>query len=165
MKIGILSDTHNNLKNVQVALNLFREQEIETIIHCGDFTGVEVARALEGFRAICVFGNGDVASGEIRRVLLEQNAENYAGLIYSGRIGGARIAVTHGHLPGRLEELVRSGEHDYVFKGHSHTHKDEKFGYTRLINPGSLGGMRREERQVCLLDLDTGRAEFIPIQS
>ncbi len=160
MKIGILSDTHNNLENLQVALELFRIESIDTLIHCGDLTGVEIARAMEGFRVIFVFGNGDIASGEIRAALLAQSPENYAGLVYTGRIENSRIAVTHGHLPGAVDEMVHAGEYEYVFKGHSHQHKDETVGFTRLINPGALGGLRREDRHVCVLDLETGRAKF-----
>ncbi len=73
--------------------------------------------------------------------------------------------MTHGHLPGKVEELVHLGGYDYVFKGHSHIHKDERFGMTRLINPGALGGMHREEYRVCLLDLSSGKADFIKIQT
>lgn len=163
MRIGILSDTHNNLKNLQAALDRFKAEGIHTLIHCGDFTGVEVAQRLAGFHVIGVFGNGDIASGEIRDTLLAQNPENYAGLVYTGRIGGARIGVTHGHLPGRVEELVYSGDLDFVFKGHSHQHQDERIGFTRLINPGALGGLHREARRVCLLDLDSRKADFIEI--
>lgn len=163
MKIGILSDTHNNIANLKIALALFEQEEVPTLIHCGDLTGVEVARMMAGFRVICVFGNGDFASGEIRQVLLAQNPESSAGLVFSGRIGDMRIAATHGHLPGRVEELTRSGQHDYVFTGHSHQHRDERVGFTRLINPGALGGLRREDHHVCLLDLDTGQAKFIKI--
>ena len=61
MKIGILSDTHNNIKNLRIALNVFLEEGIDTIIHCGDLTGVEIARAMDGFRVICILGNGDIA--------------------------------------------------------------------------------------------------------
>lgn len=164
MKIGILSDTHNNLENLHIALAHFRSHQIDTIFHCGDLTGVEIAQAMAEFRVICTLGNGDIASGEIRHTLMAQNPQNYAGMVFEGNIGGARIAATHGHLPGRVEELVHSGKYDYVFKGHSHQHKDEKYGITRLINPGSLGGLWRESRYACLLDLDTGKAEFIEIK-
>jgi uncharacterized protein len=165
MLIGVLSDTHNQLANLAVALALFEHEGVSTLIHCGDFTGSEVARKMVGFRVIGIFGNGDYESGEIREELLRQNPENYAGLVFSGRIGEARIAATHGHLPGRVEELVHAGNYDYVFKGHSHTHKDERFGFTRLINPGALGGMQREERRVCLVDLTSGKANFVKIQN
>ncbi len=163
MKIGVLSDTHNNIKNLQTALALFKGEGIETLIHCGDLTDVEIAHAMDGFRVICVLGNGDVASGEIRVTLLSQHPENYVGMDYTGRIGGARIAVTHGHLPGRVEELIHSGSYDYVFKGHSHRHQDERYGFTRLINPGALGGLHPEDRQVCIVDLDAGKANFLKI--
>lgn len=163
MEIGILSDTHNNLRNLQKALAVFKSRGIETLIHCGDLTSVEIARALDGFRVICVLGNGDFTSGEISDTLLAQNPENFAGLQYTGRIGGARIAATHGHLPGLVDELTHSGQYDYVFKGHSHLHQDVKVGFTRLINPGALGGLHPENRRICVLNLDTGKAEFILI--
>jgi putative phosphoesterase len=160
MKIGVLSDTHNNLQNLRAALEVFGREGLDTIIHCGDLTEVEIARAIQGFRVICVLGNGDIASGEIRAALLAHNPENTVGMVYTGRIGEARIAATHGHLPGSVDELVRSGEYDYVFKGHSHQHKDERIGFTRLINPGALGGLHREDRQVCIVDLETGKVVF-----
>ncbi len=160
MKIGILSDTHNNLPNLRTALDLFEKEDIDTLIHCGDLTDGDIARAMEGFRVICVLGNGDIASGEIRDVLLAQDTQNFVGLVYTGRIGEARIAAAHGHLPEQVETLLHSGEYDYVFKGHSHRHKDEQVGFTRLINPGALGGLRPEDRRLCILDLESGRAKF-----
>lgn len=165
MILGILSDTHNNLRNLEAALERMRSEGVSIIIHCGDLTGVEAAQAMQGFRVICAFGNGDIASGEIRRVLLEMDPENTAGMIYRGRIGGARIAVTHGHIPGAVEELVRCGEFDYVFRGHSHQHKDELIRYTRLINPGALGGLHREARRFCILNLETGKAAFFVLNT
>lgn len=165
MIIGILSDTHNNLLSLAAALALFEREGVKTVIHCGDFTGVEVAKKLTGLRVICVFGNGDFASGEIRQELIRQNAENYAGLIFTGRIDDVHIAATHGHLPGQISELVHSGGYDYIFYGHTHQHKEEHFGYTRLINPGALGGMQREEQRVCLLDLASRKSNFVRINT
>lgn len=162
MKIGILSDTHNNLENLEKALDRFRQEEITTIIHCGDLTDASLARRMTGFRVICVLGNGDYASGEIRNTLMALNPENYCGLIYKGSIDGVQIAATHGHLD-VVDELLASGVYTYVFKGHSHYHKDELHGSTRLINPGALGGLRRENRQFCILDLATGKAQFVVV--
>ena len=42
MKIGVISDTHNNLSNMIFGLNTFREEGIDTIIHCGDLTGLDM---------------------------------------------------------------------------------------------------------------------------
>ena len=165
MEIGILSDTHNNLKNLQKALAIFQDRRIQTLFHCGDLTGVEVVQGLAGFQVICVLGNGDVASGEIRAALLALNPNNYVGLQYTGLIGDVRVASTHGHLPGLVDDFTHSGQYDYVFKGHSHIHQDQRTGFTRLINPGALGGLHREPRQICILNLESGKAEFIPIEN
>jgi uncharacterized protein len=163
MKIGVLSDTHNHLPNLRAALDLFRKEDIDTLIHCGDLTNVETARTLQGFRVIFAFGNGDILSGEIRAALLELNPENYAGSVYTGRIGGARIAAAHGHQPGMVDGLIRSGDYDYVFTGHSHRRQDDIYGFTRRINPGALGGLRRDDRQVCVVDLATAKVKFLKI--
>ena len=163
MKIGILSDTHNRLDNLEIAANLLRQEDVNIVIHCGDFTDSETVRILYGFRVIAVFGNGDYATGQIRQSLIDLNPTSSAALVYSGELGGVRLAVTHGHLYGKLSELVRSGQYDYVFTGHSHLHLDERIGTTRLINPGALGGKRNEPRQFCVLDLHSGAARFIEI--
>ena len=37
MKIGIISDTHDDIHNVQNAIEIFREEKVDWIIHAGDF--------------------------------------------------------------------------------------------------------------------------------
>ena len=37
MKIGILSDTHDDIDNVKEAIYRFKEQKVELIVHAGDF--------------------------------------------------------------------------------------------------------------------------------
>lgn len=171
MKIGILSDTHNNIRNLQAALEALERHEISVLIHCGDLTGVEVAFHLAGWaeqagctRLITVFGNGDIATGEMRNILQAQNPENYAGQVFTGAIDGVAIAAAHGHVPGALEELVHSGRYAYVFKGHSHRRGEETASpTTRVINPGALGGLHRESRSVCLVDLEVAKVQFIEV--
>ena len=160
MKIGILSDTHNNLTNLQSALALFRKEGVKELVHCGDITSQETAAALGDFRVIHTAGNGDYATGEIRQILLGLNPQSYSGLVYTGDIQGVKIAVTHGHLNGKVQELLNSGEFAYVFTGHSHRRKDILVGPTRLVNPGSLGGLKFEERSVFILDLASFEGMF-----
>ncbi len=161
MRIGILSDTHNNVPNLRAALERLREEGIDTVFHLGDVTRPETAQELSGFRVIHLVGNGDYLSGEIRRVLLDMNPESYSGMVWTGEIDGVPIAATHGHLPGKFDELVDSGKYAYVLKGHSHRRLDGQRNGTRLINPGALGGLKPQERSFMILDLDTGKAEFV----
>ncbi|GAP05509.1 MAG TPA: YfcE family phosphodiesterase [Anaerolinea thermolimosa] len=160
MKIGIISDTHNHLHNLQVALERLRQEGAEVLIHCGDLTTPETASALGGFRVIHVCGNGDIATGAIRQALLQLNPSNYSGMIYRGEIEGLQIAAVHGHVSAALQELIRSQSVDLLFTGHTHRRRDEQIGKMRLINPGALGGVRVEERSFYLLDSQTHQGRF-----
>jgi uncharacterized protein len=37
MKIGVISDTHDNLKSMQKALQVLMQHKVELIVHCGDW--------------------------------------------------------------------------------------------------------------------------------
>jgi putative phosphoesterase len=160
MKIGLLSDTHNNLTNLLAALSIFRSDAISTLVHCGDITSPETAASLGGFQVIHVAGNGDFASGEIRRILLDLNPLSASLPLYTGEINGVRIAALHGHQNGQVEALAASGRYAYVFCGHSHRRRVDAVGSTRIINPGALGGLKAEERSACILDLASGEARY-----
>ena len=162
--IGVLSDTHNNIANLRAALEIFEQRGVSTLIHCGDVTALATLEWLAEFRVIYVYGNGDYSAGEMREMLLRYDPQNYGGPIFGGELHGARIAAAHGHLPGSVEDLARSGEYDYVFHGHTHHRRDERIGRARVINPGALGGLHRQERSVCLVDLAAGQVEFVLLE-
>ena len=161
MKIGILSDTHNNTENLKRALTIFRREGVETLIHCGDMTTAKTAVHLAGFTLVYVHGNMDANPIAIRRALFELNPSSVAANHFSGElIPGVRVAATHSHIPGKLDSLIRDG-YNYVFHGHTHRRRDEIIGPTRVINPGALGGAQHEPRSICILDLKTGQSRFI----
>jgi len=62
-----------------------------------------------------------------------------------------------------LYHLVNSGEYAYVFHGHTHYRADWWAASTRVINPGALGGTKRESRSICIIDLESGEAQFIEV--
>jgi putative phosphoesterase len=59
--IGIMSDSHDNLKAVRTAACLYREAGCSLVIHAGDFIAPFTARelALAGCLVKGVFGNCD----------------------------------------------------------------------------------------------------------
>lgn len=66
MKIGIISDTHDDIDNVQNAIKIFMEEKVDCIIHGGDFIfpGVidefkKLKDELPLSRMIGVLGNND----------------------------------------------------------------------------------------------------------
>ena len=41
MLIGVISDTHNNIKNIDKIIGLFNEEKVSSVIHSGDIANAE----------------------------------------------------------------------------------------------------------------------------
>ena len=160
MRLAILSDTHNHSANLKKVIDRLRQENIETVLHCGDLTDIETVQLLVEFRLIITFGNGDWNANQIRQNILYYRSDNFGDIIFRGALDGVKIAATHGHLEGLVDNLVESGEYAYVFHGHSHRRKDEMIRATRLVNPGALGGLHPEKRSFVILDLQSGDLDF-----
>ena len=161
MRLGVLSDSHDDLVNLEIALADYRRRGISQLIHCGDLISAATARLLAGFELIYVDGNMDRESAEIYRTLRELDPHNIALPTFEGEIAGVSIAVTHGDDPGELARVIRSGIHRFVFAGHTHRRRDETIGSTRVFNPGALGGLQFESRSYSVVDLASGETETI----
>lgn len=162
MKIGLLSDTHNNARNTRVALDAFREREITKLIHCGDITTPDIVRLFMGWDVYFVFGNMDGA----RSTLIDTakavgvRPPKQTQIV---ELDGASIAVTHGDHPAEMFRLQVSRKYAYLCHGHTHERRNEyNSGYgIRIINPGALGGNKPEARSIAILDTESGEVEFI----
>jgi putative phosphoesterase len=162
MKIGIISDTHDNLDNLEAALDILAAEGVTSLFHCGDVCGADVVHRLAGFEAWIAQGNMD------RGVMLAWIVEETLGpgrlaWFHKSTLDGYPVAVIHGDNEEVLNNLITSGEYAYVFHGHTHRRRDQKIGRTRVINPGALGGMRHQTRSFCILDLETGEARFVQV--
>lgn len=160
MKIGILSDTHNDYSNIQKALAIFENHKPDILIFCGDATTVESIEWFCEYPIIYTFGNGDFLTGEIKAYLKAYNQLNFAGYVYKGVLGGRKIGVTHGHLLNYYDDMINDEQLDYLFSGHTHVRMDKRIGRTRQINPGAIGGTRKQSRSIAILDTDTDELIF-----
>ncbi len=160
MRIGILSDTHNQLARTAAAVELLRAEGAAALIHCGDLTEPEIVTACGVLPFYFVFGNNDAdnvpallrAIEEVGGVCL-----NWAGEV---TLAGKRIAVAHGHMHTDVRRLL-AAQPDYLLSGHSHVRADTQVGATRRINPGALH--RATEFTVALLDLETDDLRFLTV--
>ena len=59
MKIGLISDTHDNFKTIESAVKIFREKRIDYVIYAGDITTPE-AVVFAGLKIDRRMGNNDV---------------------------------------------------------------------------------------------------------
>lgn len=160
MRVGVISDTHDNVTAIERAGELFRAEGIGTLIHCGDFIAPPVLPFFEGVTLHGVLGNND---GEVAG--LEAGFEGLDGALH-GRFaelefGGARFAVLHGESKEEVEGYAESGEYDYVLYGHHHEHERREVGDALVINPGAhFPTVPEEHRTVAIVDTDGGDVEF-----
>ena len=133
------------------------------VIHCGDLINHGMVKHFKGFNLIYVYGNCDVDSVKIERSVKDVGKNNFVGPIYTGKLDGKKILAMHGNIEGSLMEAIQSKRYDYVFRGHTHLREDQMHFKTRVINPGALGGLKRERRSFCILDLTTNNLEFVNI--
>lgn len=162
--IGIISDTHNNRKDIERAVQVFKQEGIKKVFHCGDFTEAFVLDYFKDFEFYFVVGNMDKHPKELAKKA-EQLGLNYLGEVGQIDINAKKIALFHGHYAYELNDLIKSQEYDYIFTGHTHERRNEKIGKTQVINPGGHAIMRTspEDRTLCLLDVDTGETRFIRV--
>jgi hypothetical protein len=151
MLIGILSDTHDQLPQIDAAVAYFRKKGVEHLIHAGDFIAPFSVKRLKavGCPVTAVYGNNDGERFGIRKAFGDWGEVHER--VVKLELGGRRIVVVHeGDL---VEELAASGLHDVVIYGHSHGGEIRGVGETLIINPGPGGGVPDGGAQCVLLDL------------
>lgn len=159
MRIGVFSDVHDHLENLERALRRFSGAGIDTLLFLGDFCSPVPARRIAAYPGTvhCVFGNGD---GD-RFAMLSIASRPGSSLRLHGEhaeleLAGRSIALTHYPLYGRA--LARTGDYDAVFSGHTHESHRQRFGSCLWLNPGDLLGLKGAP-SVAIYDTDTGDAE------
>ena len=160
MRVGILSDTHDQVARTARAVGLLIAEGAEALIHCGDYTGPDVVLECGGLPGYFVFGNNDFDQDALRRAMA------IIGGTCLGRSGevvldGRRLAVTHGDSDRELR-LLAAAEPDYLLSGHSHETADDRRGPTRWINPGALH--RASTWTAALLDLEADTLRFLTVR-
>ncbi len=166
MKAGIIADTHDNLDAISKAVEIFNQEEIEIVIHAGDFVAPFTEKPFRTLNAplVGIFGNND---GD-KLLLKEKYREKEVGEIYEDpydfELVAKRIIVTH--KPKLVNPLAASGAYDVVIYGHTHKAEIEKKGNKKealVINPGECCGYLTGKRTVALLDLEKVEAEIIEL--
>lgn len=161
MKLGILSDTHNQQDRTRRAVAMLCEAGVERLVHCGDITGCEIVSICSLLPCYYVLGNNDWDyATELRAAIQETDG---ACLMWGGELdlAGRRIGITHGHHHTEVRKLMAT-ELDYLLSGHSHIAHDLHIGAVRHINPGALH--RATSFSVAVLDLAADELTFLPVR-
>jgi uncharacterized protein len=186
LKIGIISDTHDDLNSVDRAITIFNREKVSLVVHAGDFifSGVvERFRKLESAKLVGVLGNND---GE--KFGLLKKFEEIGGELKRGELGevedednkNLRIAVYHGTDEKLREAAIQSGVYDVFIHGHTHVKRwaqkrikiSDKEKKIVVLNPGTAhhnfptfppagaAGWNEDEPTVIIYDIITKESRF-----
>lgn len=152
MTLGVLSDTHGELLNLQRALKFFKERGVATLLHAGDFGEAELVREFQGFTLYLSKGNCDFL--EQLRPEFEKAGQPQPRISHNLEFENKSLLLMHGDDVFLYRDAIAKGGYDYLIKGHTHFAEDYVRGETRVLNPGALH--RSDRYTVGLLEPASG---------
>lgn len=167
VKIGIISDTHDNVNIAKEAIQYFNSNEIEYCLHAGDIVAPFMAKLVFNDleckeNLTLVFGNND---GEMsgNRLNFFNIGSKIAGMTYVGTIDNKQLIMQHDLHPKVLESLASSDKFDIIVYGHTHKPEIKKVGKALIINPGECCGILSGVSTIAILDTEKMEAETIEL--
>jgi putative phosphoesterase len=159
MRIGILSDTHDNMPQIRKACELFNARHVEMVIHCGDYCAPFALKPLNQIlqcEYAGVFGNNDGEQKGLQRIAQGRIHPSPADFT----VGRWQVLVAH-----ELAHPDTAAGKAYRLVAYGHTHRADvkKQGNTLIINPGECGGWLYNRSTVAIADLDALEAEIIEL--
>jgi putative phosphoesterase len=139
LKIGLVSDTHDNIENIEKSVKVFRNNEANIVIHAGDYVSPQAIRAFQGVKLVGVYGNNDFDKSGIRDAFNDIGGQ-IEGDLYELEIDGMMFAVYHGTQQEAKSKLVQSEKYDIIVCGHTHRTQNTTVGKTIVVNPGTANG-------------------------
>jgi putative phosphoesterase len=161
MRLGVLSDTHDQLERTRLAIRLLRAEGAEALVHCGDVTGPDLVLACAVLPCYFTFGNHDADMVPRLRAAIAKAGGVCLGWGGVVELAAKRVAVTHGHMSTDVRRLL-AARPDYLLSGHSHITGDRRDGPTRRVNPGALH--EADRFTVALLDLAADQVRFLTVE-
>lgn len=165
LKIGIISDTHDNLPLVAKATKRLNQEKAKIVLHAGDYVApftVVRFKQLEA-RLIGVFGNNDGDHAFLKKRFAEIKTAEIRGNFAEVKAGGLKIALLHGEEEELLQSIINTESYDIVVHGHSHEARIYKKGKTIIINPGEVCGYLSKKSTIALLDTETREAKIVQL--
>ena len=144
MLIAVISDSHDNIVNIDKMLGLAKKEKIKIILHCGDICAAGVLRYIaQNFSGDIYFILGNIHSEAEKFIKYEKKFPNLhfqkeEGLV---KIPGLKHKIALIHHPKDAKALVTTDQYDFIFYGHTHKPWIEQIDQTILANPGTMAGM------------------------
>ncbi|HEY5601631.1 MAG TPA: metallophosphoesterase family protein [Gammaproteobacteria bacterium] len=147
MKICIVSDSHDNRKLLDIAVEDAKARGAAAVLHCGDVVAPTTLRVLQkhGLPVHVIYGNntGDLYS-TAKLAHEPDSVINFHGQDAGIELAGRKIFMVH--YPHYARAMGTTGDWDLVCCGHDHKAEIDRIrtikdSHTLFINPGTVGGV------------------------
>jgi putative phosphoesterase len=159
MLICIVSDSHDNRRLLDHAVEDAAGRGAQAILHCGDIVAPTTLRVLKkyGLPVHAIHGNNMGDTHAMHQLVQEpDNPVRYYGQDAVVQLAGRSIFLVH--YPHYAHGMALTGDYDIVCCGHDHRVSvreiaNVKGGRTFLVNPGTVGGVGKGPTYI-LADLE-----------
>jgi len=161
MKIGIISDSHDNIDNITRSVRVFKDRGVAYVLHLGDYVNPNSVRAFQGIKLVGIFGNND---GDKFRLMTAFNdiSGEIRGDFYEFEEARLKFACYHGTELPIKDALIKCSRYDVVISGHTHECENIRTGKTLSLNPGTAHGFGYKAT-IMIFDTQTMDAELIEL--
>lgn len=168
MKVCILSDSHDNRRLLEHAVEDAQARGAEAVLHCGDVVAPTTLRVLKkfGLPVHVIHGNNTGDLYAMSRLSHEPDSV----VRYHGQDAVLHLAERSlflVHYPHYAAAMALTGDYDVVCCGHDHRASVTSVGNvkgatTYLVNPGTVGGVGARPTYI-LADLGSMRFEVYEV--
>ena len=165
MLVGLIADTHDNLPMIEKAVNKLNEENVELVLHAGDYVAPFTVQKFEQLKAklIGVFGNNDGDRATLKKRFSEIKGLEMHGNFAAITVDGTKFALLHGDEKELLNALISNEGFDVVVHGHMHKAEVYRKGKTLVVNPGEVCGYLSGKSTIALLDTVKREARILEL--
>tara|TARA_B100001013_G_scaffold331905_1_gene247807 strand:+ start:381 stop:872 length:492 start_codon:yes stop_codon:yes gene_type:complete len=153
MLLGVVSDTHNRVDNIEKIIDIFNLNQVDCVVHTGDITQSKSLQRFSRLNSslIVVYGNNDLKEIGLKETSLENGFDlNLPPLIRN--LEDKKVAIFH--EPYGIEEIIKNDPSiDLILHGHTHKYRNEEINGVKIFNPGESAGMLKGKNAVGLVRL------------
>ncbi|MFQ5645703.1 MAG: metallophosphoesterase [bacterium] len=152
MKIGIISDSHDNVDLFEKGIDFFNAQGVSLVLHAGDLVSPFTFTHLRKLKCPCVmiFGNNEGEKVALTRLAEEAGVSLNPGP-YEYKFQNKDILLMH--EPYTLRSASVSGCYDLVVYGHTHLPDVKTVKGCLVVNPGECCGYVTGEATLAVVEL------------
>lgn len=167
MRVGIISDIHENFHNLVLALQKMEEESVEQILCLGDLMNAGIAKILvhHSVPTFMIWGNNDGEKVDIVKASLREGSNLKVSLnTYDFlAVGGRNIFISH--YDDLARPMAASGNYDVVFYGHDHKKKMDKVGECHVVNPGEISAQKSGVASLAIYETDDNSVRLIDLEN